>query len=207
MIGYIRGEIQDVEADSCTVLTSGGVGYVLHLPGSALERLPRAGEETSFYVKTVLREEAIELYGFSTKQERQVFTRLVSLSKLGPKTALAILSTFNPDTLSDIVLREDSKALTRVQGIGPKSAKRILWELKEKLGAERIAPGSGERTAARQGSVYNDALSGLLNLGYAEEEAGPTLKQVLEEDPDLMVEEAIRLALKRLSSQRGEGSR
>ena len=202
MIGYIRGEIQDIEAESCTVLTSGGVGYVLHLPGSALERLPSPGQEIGFYVKTVLREEAIELYGFSTKQERQVFTLLVSISKLGPKTALAILSTFSPDTLSDIVLREDSKALTRVQGIGPKSAKRILWELKEKLGAERIAPESGERAPAQQGTVYHDALSGLLNLGYAEEEVGPTLRQALEEDPDLLVEEAIRQALKRLSRQR-----
>ena len=204
MINYIQGTLLEVEADTCTVLTSAGVGYQLHIPGAVQDRLPSLGEEVEFYVRTVVKEDSIDLYGFTNKEDKSMFVILVSVSKLGPKTALAMLSTFNANNLREIILREDFNTLTRVSGIGPKSAKRIIWELREKLsdGETTVPASNGKKDTGTKSSVYTDALSALINLGYGESEIRPLLSEVLQESPDLILPEAIKSTLKKMNKDR-----
>lgn len=204
MINYIKGTLLEIESETCTVLTPSGVGYQLFIPSVVQERLPVLGEDVEFYVRTVVKEDSIDLYGFTNKEDRGMFIILVSVSKLGPKTALAMLSTFDAGSLRDIVLREDYNTLTRVSGIGPKSAKRIIWELKDKLAdQESITPGSQVGSSpGSQGTVYTDALSALINLGYSEVEVKPVLNGTLQESPDLMLQEAIKEVLKRMNREK-----
>ncbi len=201
MIGYIQGTLLNVHTESLTVLTPGGVGYVLHAPVPLLERLPDPGDELALYVHTVVREDTIDLYGFGTREEQKAFGLLISVSKLGPKTALAILSTFDPSSLSQIVVQGDDTTLTRVPGIGPKSAKRIIWELKDRFdaGAMVASPADTGLKSTPRGSTFTDALTGLTNLGYSESEIRPLLNDILAQEPDLLVAEAIRAVLKKKS--------
>ncbi len=204
MIGYLQGTVLEVRSTSCLLLTPGGVGYIVQIAGPVLERLPQAGQELSLYVHTVVREDALELYGFPSRAEQETFVQLIAVSKLGPKTALAILAVFDPQELSQVVHTEDIQALTRVPGIGPKSAKRVIWELKDKLlAAPASSPQAGSPVQAEH-SVFSDALAGLTHLGYTESEVRPVLHSVLEEEPEMMAGEAIRAVLQRMA-RAGEG--
>lgn len=198
MIGYLHGTILEVRSTSCLLLTPGGVGYVVQVAGPVLERLPEPGQEISLYVHTVVREDALELYGFPSRSEQETFSQLIAVSKLGPKTALAILAVFDPQELSQVVHTDDAQSLTRVPGIGPKSAKRVIWELKDKLLA---APAASEAAGPAQTghSIFSDALAGLTHLGYTESEVRPLLSSVLEQEPEMMTGEAIRAVLKRMA--------
>ncbi|MFO7718021.1 MAG: Holliday junction branch migration protein RuvA [Desulfohalobium sp.] len=201
MIGYLKGDVLRIRKDHCLLATAGGVGYDVQATAGTLGRLEQ-GVEAELFVHTVVREDALELYGFATLSERDAFAELLGVSKLGPKTALAILSTFMPKELARIAHTEDTTALTRVSGIGPKSAKRIMWELKDKLAAWEgdTVSGTAQTThQAKGGSVYGDALSGLCGLGYDEGEVRPVLGEILEQEPDLDVGETIRACLKRLA--------
>ncbi|ACV69030.1 Holliday junction branch migration protein RuvA [Desulfohalobium retbaense] len=200
MIGYLKGDVLRIRKDHCLLATAGGVGYDVQATAGTLGRLEQ-GSEAELFVHTVVREDALELYGFASLAERDVFAELLGVSKLGPKTSLAILSTFTPEELARIAQTEDTAALTRVSGIGPKSAKRIMWELKDKLTAweGEAVPGTPQATPASGGSVFGDALSGLCGLGYSEEEVRPVLSEILEQEPDLDVGEIIRACLKRLA--------
>jgi Holliday junction DNA helicase RuvA len=192
----VEGRRAEVAENACVVLTDGGLGYEIFLPVHALAALPGKGERVAFHTCLVTREDAQELYGFPTWEERRTFTILISISKVGAKTALAVLSLFRPEDLQRIVLEDDVSALTRVSGIGKKTAQHIFLELKYKLKAEpRLAPRTG---GERPGGVYRDALDGLANLGYGEEEAGTVLRKVLHDEPDLDVAGALRAALKNL---------
>lgn len=203
MIAYLQGTLLETRPEGCTILTPGGVGYVLNIPLPLLQQLPKPGQEIALHVHTVVKEDALELFGFSGKEELQTFRQLIAVSKLGPKTALAIISTFSPEQLQDIFLAEDTATLSRVPGIGPKSAKRIIWELKESFSLEPAALGQKANLQdIKQSSRFADALAGLLNLGYAEHEVRPVLKQLLQEDSDLMLEELIRSVLKTISKSR-----
>jgi Holliday junction DNA helicase RuvA len=199
MIGYLQGTILEVRSTNCLLLTPGGVGYTVQAAAPVLERLPEPGQELSLYVHTVVREDALELYGFPTRAEQETFSQLIAVSKLGPKTALAILSVFDPQKLGDVVQMENVQSLTRVPGIGPKSAKRIIWELKDKLQplpSELQGP-STEIPAGQ--SVFADALAGLLQLGYSDTEVRPILSEIMNNEPELMTGEAIRAVLKRMA--------
>ena len=156
----------------------------------------------SLYTSHVTREDAQELYGFESWDERVTFGVLTTISKVGARTALGILSVFRPDDLRRIVLDDDALALTRVSGIGKKTAQHVFLELKYKLDTEGL-PATASAPAGRPAGVYRDALDGLSGLGYAEDEAGPVLKAVLREEPDLDVSGALRAALKALAKGRG----
>lgn len=201
MIGYIRGTLLEQTEKSCLVLTAGGVGYELRLTLPALARLPAEGQEVSFHTELVVREDSQDLYGFETSEERRLFHVLLSIPNLGPKKGLAILSQFHPDDLRQIVLHEDIAALTRVSGIGKKTGQQILWELKYKL-ASAETPVAGRKQAATERSVLQDALAGLANLGYSEEEARPILQKIFEAEPDLDVAQLLREALKAIAKAR-----
>ncbi len=196
MIAYVEGRLAEILDDGCVLVTQGGVGYEISLPGHTLAKLPPLGETTFFYTSTVVREDALELYGFSSWDERQVFIVLTSISRVGAKTALAILTIFRPDELRQLVLDEDIASLTRVPGIGKKTAQQLFLELKYKLKAEGVSalPSPGARNG-----VHKDAVAGLVNLGYDENEAISVVKKILTDEPDLDVGEALRAALKSLA--------
>ncbi len=201
MIAYVRGTLLEATDRSCIVLTSGGVGYELNLTLTALSSLPASGAEVSFYVYTVVREDALELYGFPCFDDREVFQTLISIDRLGPKKALAILSQFGPKELQDVVLREDVKTMSIVPGIGPKSARQILWNLKDKMDKLKSSTiRSGEGPVEGDRNEFLDALSGLKSLGYSEDEVRAHLKDIFEEEPDLDAAGAIRVALKKIAA-------
>ena len=202
MIAYLEGRVGQVFEHGCLVITAGGVGYEVGLPTHTLAALPPLGESVHLYTITVVREDALELYGFSSWDERQTFLVLTSISKVGAKTATAILSVFRPDDLRRLVLDDDYALLTQVSGIGRKTAQHIFLELKYKLdaGPADMAALTGSGPG---GGVLRDALTGLTNLGYEETEAGQALKSALAAEPDLDVTGALRAALKILGKKRG----
>ncbi|CCO25376.1 Holliday junction branch migration protein RuvA [Maridesulfovibrio hydrothermalis] len=203
MIAYIHGKLLEATDKSCIILTPGGVGYELFLTITAISTLPEAGADMVFYVHSVVREDAFDLYGFPCFDDREVFRTLISIDRLGPKKALAILSQFNPKELQDIVFREDVKTLSIVPGIGPKSARQILWSLKDKMETLKSAVvRSGSCPAEGDRSEFLDALSGLRNLGYADDEVREFLKNIFDEEPDLDAGGAIRVALKKISQSK-----
>ncbi|MGE4470647.1 MAG: Holliday junction branch migration protein RuvA [Desulfovibrio sp.] len=202
MIAYLKGIVVEKDDTGLTLLTAGGVGYHVAAPTSVLAALPAPGGEAELHVHTNVAEKAIDLYGFLEAEERRLFRTLISIDKLGPKKALAILSHFDPERLREIAYREDDKALATVPGIGPKSAKQILWFLKDKMAGmaefkARVAAPEGVA-----GSEFMDALAGLANLGYSEEESRPLLKEIFESEPDLDAAGAIRQTLRRIASAR-----
>lgn len=201
MIAYIEGRLAEIMDDACLLVTGGGVGYEVFMPGHFLSRLPARGETLFCYTCTVVREDALELYGFPTWDERQTFIVLTSISRIGAKTALSILSVFRPDDLRSLVAVEDVLSLTRVPGIGKKTAQQLFLELKYKLKIDGAAalPALGAGSA---GTVSRDAVAGLVNLGYAEEEAVRVVKSILTDEPDLDVGGLLRAALKTLGKGR-----
>jgi len=197
MIACIEGHVLETTESSCLIQTSGGVGYEVFAPGHTLSRLPGPGETARLFTATVVREDAIILYGFESWDERETFLSLISISKVGPRTAIAMLSRYRPDELRNIVVAEDIMALTLVPGIGKKTAQHVFLELKYKLKTGDLS----KTTAgfAAPGSVFADTLQGLSNLGYSEEETRPVLTNILQEEPDLDVAGALRMCLKALA--------
>lgn len=202
MIAYLEGRLKEVWDNNCLVLTQAGVGYAVALPAHTLASLPEIGKMVCVYTSMIVREDAQELFGFGTFEERQTFDVLVSISKVGARTALAILSIFRPDDLRRLVAEDDMLALTRVSGIGKKTAQHIFLELKYKLKVENFSIAAPVTGGIRPGSVFRDVLDGLGNLGYAEDECAPVIKKVLLEDPDLDVTEALRTVLKAMARGR-----
>lgn len=201
MIAYIEGRLAEIMEDAALLITSGGVGYEIFMPAHFLAHLPQRGEEVFCHTVTVVREDALELYGFPTWDERQTFITLTSISRIGSKTALAILSVFRPDDLRALVAGDDVVSLTRVPGIGKKTAQQLFLELtyKLKMGDTLSLPAM---MPGGVGSVARDGVTGLVNLGYPEEEASRVVKSVLAEEPDLDVSGLLRAALKTLGKGR-----
>ena len=138
MIAYLEGRLAETWGNACLIVTEGGVGYEVALPAHTLAALPDRGEPLALYTSLAVREDALELFGFASFEERQTFEVLVSISKVGARTALAILSIFRPDDLRRLVLEDDVLALTRVSGIGKKTAQHVFLELKYKLKVEDV---------------------------------------------------------------------
>ncbi|MDR2726868.1 MAG: Holliday junction branch migration protein RuvA [Deltaproteobacteria bacterium] len=199
MIACLEGRVVEITSQSCVLLTAGGTGYEIGLPAHTLAALPGKGA-VLLYTRLVVREDAQELFGFATWDERQTFLTLIDINRVGARTALAILSVYRPDDLRRLVLEEDATALARVPGIGKKTAQQIFLELKYKLKVDG-APGVQGTDGSRPGGVLHDALTGLANLGYDEGEAHNVLKTVLHDEPDLDVSSALRAALKRLAKK------
>lgn len=191
MIGRLTGILAEKQPPQ-VLLDVGGVGYEVDVPMSSFYNLPAVGERVSLVTHFVVREDAQQLFGFLTLKERAVFRELIRISGVGPKMALSVLSGMNADELAQCVALQDAARLTRVPGIGKKTAERLLLELKGKLADALPSAGGGSAS----GGIAADALNALLALGYAEKEALPALKQLPE---NLSLEEAIRQALKSLA--------
>lgn len=191
MIGRITGTLLEKHPPQVLV-EAGGVGYEVDVPMSTFFSLPALGEKVALLTHFVVREDAQLLYGFLTQKERATFRELIKISGVGPKLALSVLSGLSVDELAQCVALQEAGRLTKVPGIGKKTAERLLLELKGKLADALPQAAGGISTPA---GVASDALNALLALGYSEKEALPTLKQLPE---GLGLEESIRQALKLL---------
>ncbi|MDR3357541.1 MAG: Holliday junction branch migration protein RuvA [Desulfovibrio sp.] len=201
MLAYIEGRLAELWDNSCIVVTRSGLGYELALPGPALHALPDRGKDVALYVSLVVREDALELFGFTAFEEKRMFETLLTISKVGARTALAILSTFRPEDLRRMVREEDPAVLTRVSGVGKKNAQHIFLELRYKLKADFGQDSALPAPAGGPPSVFRDTLSGLAGLGYTEEECAPLVRQILHAEPDIDVAGAIRLTLRQLGKR------
>ena len=164
MIAILKGKLEEKQTTGI-VLDVNGVGYELAVPMSTFCNLPDAGREVRLYVQMVVREDAILLYGFLTREEKSAFQALVKVSGIGSKTALAVLSGMSVQDLASAVSNEQSDLLTRVPGIGKKTAARLVLELKGKLGPELEAAAVGPQGTAPS-SVQADVIAGLVAVSY-----------------------------------------
>jgi len=191
MIGRIQGVLVEKNPPQ-VVVTAGGVGYEIDVPMSTFYHLPRTGEEVSLLTHLVVREDAHLLFGFLTAGERSAFRQLLKISGVGPKVALSVLSGLSVEDLSVAVASQDAARLTRIPGIGKKTAERLVLELRDKLPVTAKSAVVRSETAPASGDVVN----ALLGLGYNEREAQAAVRQL---PADLQLTDAIRHALKHLS--------
>ena len=190
MIGRLHGKL--IEKTPPQVLVDvGGVGYEVDVPMSTFCNLPAEGSEITLLTHFIVREDAQLLYGFATAAERQTFRALIRISGVGPRIALAVLSGMSTQDLADAVEQGNATLLTRVPGIGKKTADRLVLELKGKLAGNAFAPAGGAASAAQA-----DILSALMALGYSEREAQASARAL---PAEVTVSEGIRLALKALA--------
>ncbi|UCE30786.1 MAG: Holliday junction branch migration protein RuvA [Burkholderiales bacterium] len=193
MIGRITGTLLEKHPPQ-VLLEVGGVGYELDVPMSTFYDLPELGQRVTLLTHQVIREDAHLLYGFLSAEERAAFRQLIRIAGVGPRTALAVLSGLSVDGLVQAVTLQESGRLTRVPGIGKKTAERLLLELKGKLGAE-LASAPGRAPLEDTGQ---DVLRALLALGYSEREAGAAVRAL---PAGTAVSDGIRMALKSLARE------
>jgi Holliday junction DNA helicase RuvA len=188
MIALLTGILTEKKPDQ-VIIGVNGVGYRVMVSLNTFYGLPQPGKEITLHIQTVVREEAFHLYGFSQKQEKDTFNRLLSVSGVGPKVALGLLSGIAPLELWQAVRARDAERLTRIPGVGKKTAARLVVELEGKL-----PQGSGESQALS--SLESDALSALINLGYGEAPARRILDQALSVlGPEAGLQELLKTAL------------
>ena len=201
MYAYIKGELAEINTDHI-VIEAGGIGYQVFISLQTFDYLPSVGENLKIYTYLYLREDAMILYGFLTKDDMELFKLLISVSGIGPKGGLAILSTLEADDLRFAILSGDAKAISKAPGMGGKTAQRVILELKDKLSLEDAFEAKTEHVqknaAAAGGSVKNDAVMALTALGYSSTESLKAVSAV-EITEDMDVEEVLKAALKHLS--------
>ena len=199
MIYSITGKLKVVDP-GYAVVEAGGVGYKCSTTTSTLAQLPPRDSQVTLYTFLYLREDNLELFGFATEEELRCFRMLLSVSGVGPKAALAILSGTTPQRLMLSIAAGDIKAL-RAPGVGPKLTQRIVLELKDKVSAEDVGKGISmpflpQGTTAGEMSAQAEAISALVALGYGQTDAASAVARL---DPALPVDELIKAALKKLS--------
>lgn len=200
MIYSVKGTLIHKEP-SLAVIECGGVGYACRTTFSTLSQLGSVGSEASLLTYLHVREDNIELFGFATSQELNCFKMLLTVSGVGPKAALAILSDISPEKFALTIATGDVKSITKTKGIGPKLAQRIVLELKDKIAKEQQLISSGgdiDFTPVMSGSNSGEAISALVVLGYSQSEATSIISKL---DPSLSVEDMIKQALKQLASK------
>lgn len=202
MITLLHGTL--VEATpSVAVLDVGGVGFEVGISGTTAASLPALGGDCRLFCRLQVREDAMTLFGFSTKEERTMFDRLVAVSGVGPRLALAVLSTFTVSQLYTVVMAEDDKGMAKVPGVGKKTAQRLILELKSVfakdhglLAADVPASGQLPLASAPAPSALDDARTALLSMGFSPQEAELALDGY--DGSGMRVEELLAAALKRL---------
>jgi len=200
MIASLTGRLA-FKAPTYLVLDVHGVGYEVFIPLSTYYGLPSLSESISLSVHTHVREDAIQLFGFLTSQEKDAFVLLTSVSGVGPKLALSVLSALPVSDLVSAIQSENVERLTTVPGIGNKSASRLVLELKDKVGRLHPGPASANDSLGQgQDVTFDDALSVLVNLGYRPQDAKEALKQVKKSNPEsIALKDMIRECLKELA--------
>lgn len=199
MYAYISGKLVEKRPTE-VILDVQGIGYFVHIPTSTFEALPESGQQTKLFTYHHVREDAIQLFGFISNAERRVFEVMLAVSGIGPKLALAALSSMSPSQLRDHVVNGDTAVLTGIPGVGRKTAERLIVELRDRFadmdllekGAATTTVDADDRRAAR-----SDALAALESLGFSRASAEKNLRKVLKDHPELRAaEDMIRLALR-----------
>ncbi len=200
MIYSVRGKIIHKSTDMA-VIECGGVGYACRTTLSTLSGMGKTGEEAMLYTYLHVREDNVELFGFLTEQELNCFKMLITVSGVGPKAGLAILSDTTPERFALTVATGDYKAFTKTKGIGAKLAQRVVLELKDKITKEQLSGAGTAETVFENvpvgGENISEAISALVVLGYSQTEAASAVAKL---DPALPVEELIRLSLKKMAA-------
>ena len=208
MIATLIGKVFSKSVDR-VIVDVGGVGYEVFLSTDGVVRMPEKGEAIVLHIHTNVREDAITLFGFLEEQEKELFLILKTVSGIGPKLALSMLSGLRVDEICQAIISGDIKRLTTLQGVGKKTAERICVDLKEKVGhlsSGSVAVGGGitQPTGSFAGSVVSDTLSALTNLGYPDSVARTALATVKKQQgeekfEELTIEDLIREALRALA--------
>lgn len=202
MYSYIKGELAEVNTDHI-VIDVGGIGYMIYIPAQFLNYLPGIGEMLKVHTYLYMREDAMILYGFLTKDDLEMFKLLITVSGIGPKGGLAVLSTLSSDDLRFAVLSGDSKAISKAPGIGSKTAQRVIIDLKDKLSLEdafekKLEHENEKINVSSNSQVKNDAVMALNALGYSSTESLKAVSKV-EITDDMDVEDVLKAALKHMS--------
>lgn len=198
MIAFLRGRVLEKQPNRLVVDVN-GVGYDLAIPLSTFYAAAGVDADVSLRVYTHVREDQIALFGFATALELTVFERLMAISGIGPKLALAVLSGIEPNELVTALQRNDVARLTRIPGVGKKTAERIVLELRDRLPKAMEAVASGAAVPAAGDTLRDDLTSTLINLGYQRHAIERTLERLQQGQPDATFEDSLRAALKDLS--------
>ncbi len=202
MIARVRGQLIEKQPTRAVVEDGHGVGYELAIPVSTFNRLPEAGSSVALLTQLIVREDALLLYGFATAEERDLFRVLITVSGVGPKIALAVLSGVELERFHEAVLGGDTAVLRLIPGIGKKMAERLVVELKDRLPVAVGAGVSGERDGRDLGcrpEVYRDAVAAMVSLGYTSAAATAAAKRALAEHKSsapMALDELLRRALR-----------
>ena len=199
MIGFVRGNLVEKCSDH-VIVDNQGIGYLIYTPESVLNELPPIGNIVKIHTFMYVREDQLALYGFLTRDDLEIFKMLIGVSGIGPKGALGILSTIAPNQFRLAVLSGDSKTISKSPGIGPKTAQKLIIELKDKMKIEDVF--EDDIPADLNGSDYDqdagkEAVMALVSLGYSESEAFAALKKITL-TPDMDSETILKLALKKM---------
>lgn len=199
MYEYIRGQFQGISKDY-VVIELNNIGYKIFTSGNTMSNMPKVGDEVLLYLEQIVREDFIGLYGFTTREELEMFKLLLSINGVGAKAALSLLSISTVNNLKYAIMMGDEKHITRAPGIGKKTAQRIILELKDKLKLDELTSEEGQLIEGiNDNSDYsfniNETLSALMALGYTEKEAQKALEKV---DKTLSIENMIKESLKLL---------
>ena len=202
MYAYIKGILAEITEDAI-IVENQGIGYEIAVPGQVFDYLPSVGEEVKIYTYHYVREDAILLYGFLTKEDVRIFKMLIGVSGIGPKGALSILSVLSTDDLRFAILGDDANAIAKAPGVGAKTAQRVIIELKDKLSLEdafeqKLANQAQKAELNPAVGVKNEAILALTSLGYSQSEALKVL-QGIEISPDDQVEDVLKMALKQMA--------
>lgn len=203
MYAYIKGELAEKNIDHI-VVEAGGIGYLIYVPAQSIDYLPDEGDQIKVYTYLYIREDAMVLYGFLTKDDLEIFKMLITVSGIGPKGGLGILSTLSADDLRFAILSGDSKTISKAPGIGAKTAQRVIIDLKDKMSLEEAFEKKLENNVdgaqkTLNSSTKNDAVLALSALGYSSAESLKAVSKVDITD-DMDVEDVLKLALKNMSS-------
>ena len=205
MIAHLSGKLL-LKGATSVVIDIGGVGYEVTIPLSTAYELGETGSDVSLRIYTHVREEALQLYGFQTGRERELFTLLISVSGIGTKSAIAMLSSMNADEIAGAIRTNNLARLTSVPGIGRKTAERLVIELRDKILQisspaldETVAAGNGKAAKPSLDTVYDDALEALVSLGYAKPVADRALKTAMTDGGEISVQALLRRSLRNLS--------
>lgn len=202
MIAFIQGELCDAGQDTIVVACH-GIGYEIQIPVSVAQVLPNPGNVVKIYTYTYVREDALGLFGFLTQDDLKIFKLLITVNGVGPKAALAILSAMTADELRFAILAEDAKAIAKAPGIGPKTAKRMIIELKDKLNLESMIEGHGDAEMSLSdpgdaaANVRDEVIMALTSLGYGNTEAVRAVRAVSGAD-EMDSETLLKQALKKI---------
>jgi Holliday junction DNA helicase RuvA len=193
MIASVRGILLEVGAGAC-VIEAGGVGYLVQISSNTARALPAPRQEVVLHTRQVVREDLIALFGFAEREELRLFDLLIGVSGVGPKVALAVLSGLQPAALARAIRGEEIGALVAIPGIGRKTAERLVVELRDKIEAIPAAP-ARDAGVLPKGDRYQDAVAGLVSLGYTTVQARDAVRKASAGEADLTLEELVRRAL------------